>query len=627
MSIFEKAKWIWIDKEGGVDEYGEFTALFAAAAEKGEKTVCRISVDGDYTLFINGEFVSSNQYGDFEHYKIYDELDISPYVREGENEICILVWHIGRNFQRYVSAGAGLIFELEQNGGIILASSRNILCRKSAAYESGRAKIITPQMGFGFAYDATKEGQGEYRPSFEVDKKCTFYPRPIKKLSVLECKEIHIVKNEGNYYLIDMGEETVGLPTLDFFSDTEQKVVVCWGEDLKDDHVRRILGISDFSFEYNCKKGHNAYTNHMLRISGRYLELYAEKNIELNYLGVIKQVYDVAEKENTLTDELDRRIYDLCVRTLKLSMMEHYVDTPWREQCLYVFDSRNQMLCGYKAFDKGNSNYARSNLKLVSEDRRDDRLLAICYPCGDDLTIPSFSLYYFMAIREYLEHTGDLSLANEVYDKLLSVLGAFLDNRKNGLICRFEGCNHWNFYDWTEHMEGHLRCSDESVPDLMINCLFITALENLRVIAGLIGRKFEYGELIKEIREKTKKTFYNCEKDAYSMTVGGDDFTVLGNCFAILSGVCDDGRELVERIARGEFIDCTLSMRCFKYDTMLKADAERWQGWIRDEIRRDYKKMLDAGATSVWETIDGAEAFGGWGSLCHGWSAVPILYL
>jgi Leu/Phe-tRNA-protein transferase len=68
-------------------------------------------------------------------------------------------------------------------------------------------------------------------------------------------------------------------------------------------------------------------------------------------------------------------------------------------------------------------------------------------------------------------------------------------------------------------------------------------------------------------------------------------------------------------------------MRCFKYDTMLKADAERWQGWIRDEIRRDYKKMLDAGATSVWETIDGAEAFGGWGSLCHGWSAVPILYL
>jgi len=627
MSIFEKAKWIWIDKEGGVDEYGEFTALFAAAAEKGEKTVCRISVDGDYTLFINGEFVSSNQYGDFEHYKIYDELDVTPFVKEGKNEIYILVWHIGHDFQRYISAQAGLIFELEQEGKVILSSGESTLCRKSEAYKNGRAKIITPQMGFGFAYDATKEGQGEYRASVAVDKSCTFYPRPIPKLTVSDKKDITVIKNEGNYYLIDMGEETVGLPTLDFVSDTEQDILVAWGEDLKDGHVRRILGISDFSFEYRAKTGHNVYTNRMLRISGRYIELYAEKPIELNYLGVIKQFCSVSEKENTLTNELDRRIYDLCVRTLKLSMMEHYVDTPWREQCLYVFDSRNQMLCGYKAFDKGNSNYARSNLKLVSEDRRDDKLLAICYPCGNDLTIPSFSLYYFMAVREYVDFTGDLSLIDEVYGKLVSILDAFLENRQNGLICRFTGYNHWNFYDWTEHMEGHLGCSDEVEPDLMINCLFITALETLRVIAEKGGRKFEYADLIKEIREKTKKTFYNSEKDAYSMTVGGDDFTVLGNCFAILSGVCDDGRELVERIARGEFIDCTLSMRCFKYDTMLKADAEKWQGWIRDEIRRDYKKMLDAGATSVWETIDGAEAFGGWGSLCHGWSAVPILYL
>ena len=34
-------------------------------------------------------------------------------------------------------------------------------------------------------------------------------------------------------------------------------------------------------------------------------------------------------------------------------MMEHYVDTPWREQCLYAFDARNQMLCGYYAFENG----------------------------------------------------------------------------------------------------------------------------------------------------------------------------------------------------------------------------------------------------------------------------------
>ena len=34
--------------------------------------------------------------------------------------------------------------------------------------------------------------------------------------------------------------------------------------------------------------------------------------------------------------------------------------------------------------------------------------------------------------------------------------------------------------------------------------------------------------------------------------------------------------------------------------------------------------MLDDGSTTVWETLEGAEAFHNAGSLCHGWSAVPI---
>ena len=45
-------------------------------------------------------------------------------------------------------------------------------------------------------------------------------------------------------------------------------------------------------------------------------------------------------------------------------------------------------------------------------------------------------------------------------------------------------------------------------------------------------------------------------------------------------------------------------MKCFKYDALLLTDKEKWQGHVLDEIRKDYKKMLDAGATSVWETSD-----------------------
>jgi hypothetical protein len=37
--------------------------------------------------------------------------------------------------------------------------------------------------------------------------------------------------------------------------------------------------------------------------------------------------------------------------------------------------------------------------------------------------------------------------------------------------------------------------------------------------------------------------------------------------------------------------------------------------------------MLDQGATSFWETLRGWRDFSNAGSLCHGWSAIPILYL
>ena len=71
MRIFEKAQWIWCKKTAGEDEYGEFYPrlyLPEVTEEKkrsgrGEKVVCRISCDGDYTLFLNGAYVASNQYG------------------------------------------------------------------------------------------------------------------------------------------------------------------------------------------------------------------------------------------------------------------------------------------------------------------------------------------------------------------------------------------------------------------------------------------------------------------------------------------------------------------------------------------------------------------------------------
>ena len=67
-------------------------------------------------------------------------------------------------------------------------------------------------------------------------------------------------------------------------------------------------------------------------------------------------------------------------------------------------------------------------------------------------------------------------------------------------------------------------------------------------------------------------------------------------------------------------------MKCFKYDALLAVD-EGYARYILNDIKKIYGAMLRAGATTVWETEKGAEDFNLAGSLCHGWSAMPIYYL
>ena len=624
--VFYSAKWIWTDGEERADDYAEF---FSSFFDRSGRALLRLSCDGDYVLWVNGRYAASNQYGDYEHYKIYDEIDLSDFLRRGENGIKILVWHFGAESQRYRPAKAGLIFEIADGEEILARSDEHTLCRKSAAYRSGYCKKITSQLGFSFCYDATKEDAGALFRAVAVEKRCNLFPRPVKKLAVGERANAEILKSEGNYFLVDLGRESVGYPALGFTSETEQKITVFWGEDLQKGHVRGRIDGRDFSYEYIAKKGENEYVNYMLRLGCRYLEVYAEKPIELKYAGIIPQNYAVEREETRFASPLDQKIYDTCVRTLELCLMEHYVDTPWREQCLYAFDARNQMLCGYYAFRGGNREYACANLKLMSEDEREDGLLSICYPCGVDLTIPSFSLYYFIAVKEYAEHTGDFTLLREVYPKLISVAQTFLRARKEGLVYKFEGENHWNFYDWSPYLEGVLGGSERSEPDLIINCLFLLALESLREICGKIGEEFSYGEIVAEEKRRTRETFYSRQNGLFSMTAGGKEYTALGNALAILSGLTNgaESRVLCEKFTTGGLTACSLSMKTFVYDALLKTDEEKYRAFVIDEIRRAYGEMISCGATSVWETAEGAAAFGNAGSLCHGWSAIPVYYL
>lgn len=630
MKLFQQGRWIWLaDAEGktpqvSADQYVEFVD---SIAYRGKPLTLYLSCDSDYTLFVNDVYAASNQYGDFEHYKIYDTLDLMPLLVPGTNQLRILVHHWGISTSRYRPARAGLIYEIYEGESLISCSTSAVLSGQSAPYRCGQPVFVSGQLGLTFAYDATREGETVYAPSVTVDKACTFYPRPIPKHKVLERRPMQsITALSPAHYLIDLGKEAVGLPVLEVYSETEQTLTVAWGEHITDGGVRMKLGGRNFYYEYKTRCGQNHFTDYMLRLGCRYLEIFAPEPLTVLYAGILPTVYEADPVPYTMDDPIHQQIYDVCLHTLQLCMMEHYVDCPWREQALYAYDSRNQMLCGYYAFAGGNATYARANLRLIGMDRRDDGMLSICHPCGTDLVIPSYSLYYFLQMKEYAEHTGDLSLAEEMLPKLCSVADAFMKNAHNGLLNSFSGKNYWNFYDWSPYCEGTLGASQAATPDLCLNSLFVIALDCLESLTAALSCNFSYPGVAHTLRRRIQEEFFT-DAGVFTLHRGRDEYTVLGNSLAILAGVPDrqTARVICDRLSDGSLTECSLAMKILQYDALLSVDTDRYRDFILADIRQNYTPMLDAGSTTVWETVAGEADFGGAGSLCHGWSAIPIV--
>ena len=631
--MLDNSSWIWASACPERDEYAEFREDFVF---DGDALTLRISADSDYAVYVNGVYAASGQYGDFEYWKIADEIDLSPFCERGNNTLAVVVWYWGEtDLSVYRPGKAGVIYELIAAADkVILSSGEQTRSRISSAYKNHYRKEITMQLGKSFLYDSAKEddwmtGTAEnFAASTAVDKPKPVMLRPISKLAVGAPIETKVLKNEDNKrILFDLGREYAGYIDVDIESDKAQTVAIAFGEHIADGGVRRFIGSSDFSVEVGIKNGRTVYMNPFRRVAARYLELFAELPVKIRRVSLRPTDYPLNEIPFDAGSDLRRDIYRICVNTLRLCMHDHYEDCPWREQALYAMDSRNQMLCGYYAF--GETAFPRASLQLMAQDRRYDDLLTITVPCGMDLCIPSFSMHYITAVREYYEHSDDLSLLAEVWDKLKSISGAMIKNMGDGMYRTFAGSGHWNFYE--SGISGSFGGDPEPVADLIGNCLFVLAMQSMAKIAGWLGCDGSmYAALARQVRDSVNAVFCDRETGLYFYRTDDRRFTVLGNSLAILSGAAtgERAKNIARTIADADpcLQPTTLSMACFKYDALLMTDRERYRDTVLSDIERHYSVMLEAGSTTVWEDSLGESAYDGKGSLCHGWSALPVYY-
>ena len=608
--VFARSEWIYADGVSGRDTYVEFRVPFTS---KTGDAILRLSCDSVFAAYVDGVLCGFSACADYPEHKYYDEIPIR--AAAGDHVLTVTLWYFGADTSTYKTAPAGLIFELTEGDEVLAVSGTHTLSRLMREYGNGRCRLITVQLGYGFLYDnrLPLPAPEDFRPSVIVEKSRNFTLRPRKNLVVGDAAPARQFENDG-HVLYDLGRETAGFVSLDFYSPVEQKITVTWGEHIADGGVRRIIGGRDFSFEFIARAGRNVYENHLRRIAGRYFEIYAETPVEVGLIGLCPVDYPVDEIPRSFADPLEQKIYDVSVRTLRLCMHEHYEDCPWREQALYTMDSRNQMLCGYYAFS--GTEYQRANLELISHGQREDGLLDLCYPCGNVPPIPFFSLAYILEVCEYISHTGDREIMEYAGGVMRDIVERFIAlTDENHLIPSLPE-PYWNFYEWAPGSTGHGK--DRGKYDLILNCMFLYITDFAR---GLIPSVPDADLRRAAIREK----FYDPERRIWKLSDTDDRQSQLGLASVILADL--GGKSEAETMLRDpDVITATLSMRGFVYDALLKISPSYLDTVLAD-IRERYGRMLASGATSFWETEAGEADFHGAGSLCHGWSALPVYYL
>lgn len=669
----EKAQWIMYpcDKDAVVNTYFECTKTFEGNTQ--EQTTLYISASTQYAVYVNGAFVNCGQYEGYEDYQVYDTLDLTPYVKDGENTLLIGHYVCGDNgFSTKRKLKPGLLFAVWNGETQAAYSDTNCMYRENAHFLPTREKI-TVQMAYTFEYDATAT-ETAFVPAVLAEKEKHLYPRPIKKLDISEFEAAEPrayglfmdeekdepkavrMKNaflrfdryncfrkeaehtmywvvgeerqkDGVYMIFDLKRECTGL--LEFELDVEEdcEVLIGYGEHLDDLRVRTHMGGRNFCFRYMAKAGKNHFFYPYQRLGLRYLQFHVYNTTGRLRAGIRHQMYPLTKYPCTMSDHLYQRIYEVGTRTLECCMHEHYEDCPWREQALYAMDSRVQMLCGYYAFKE--YDFARASLDLMRRSLREDNLLVMCAPSDIKTNIPSFTAVYVRQVLEYVQYSKDQAFLAEAFDVLQRIVDGFAARiESNHLVANLKG--YWNFYEWTPGMDGN-RPEDkveEALYDAPLNAFISDAFACFAKICEIYRPELaeKYENLHQELNKALHEQFFDPEHGAYLSRIGDEAprHALTQGLLLFADAVPEEYKaQVCSAITDGSLIAASISMTIYVYEALLK-QGDCYKEYIMADIRKVWGKMLNAGADTFWETEKGADDFAYAGSLCHGWSAVPI---
>lgn len=345
-----------------------------------------------------------------------------------------------------------------------------------------------------------------------------------------------------------------------------------------------------------------------------------------------------------IEDPLLRRLYDTGVRTLANCMQDVFEDGPKRDRRLWMGDLRLQAVANYATFRQ--NDLVKRCLYLFAGSRFPDGRVSACVftqPSvqADDTWLFDYSLFFAVALEEYLQVTGDEEALNDLYDVAMQQIEMSLrkcEETGEGLILRKEAADA-AFIDWTEGLEK--RAAAQAV-----------MIYTIRYARRLARRKNDYSQAswLMEQQEKLRRSaqalFWDEDKRCY---ISDGQISLASQIWMVLADVPpqETAGELMNRICEAEssladlpnggsediFVRAlrdyplaTPYMHHYYVMALLRAGLKEK---ALEHMRSYWGSMLDAGADTFWETWDpkdpDASPYDGAviNSYCHAWSCTP----
>ena len=436
---------------------------------------------------------------------------------------------------------------------------------------------------------------------------------------------------DGDVELIfDLGEQNVGYYQLDITAEAGLVVDLAGVEYIAPDGRVQHTGGYRNAMRYVCREGRQTFIS-LTRRSQRYLFVtlrHQTRPAVLNGLRLIESTYPVQSVGSfACSDPLFTRTWEISARTLKLCMEDTFTDCPLYEQTLWVGDARNEAVFAYTAF--GAADIARRCIRLAAWSLERYPIVLCQVPSTWSTLIPAWSFLWSVMVRDYYDWTGDVAFVRWAYPWMTRNLrgaAAYTDSR--GLF----SAPFWNFFDWTGIDDGHPTVTHNSL-------LAIGAADAAIAIGEAIGDTEElpwlrtYRKRLQEAVEGLWDAEHGVYPDAVRIDGALSPKTSVHTAFlALLYDAAPEERRqrLLDIVLRPEEGTTRLGSpfaAMYQFEALEKlgqADA------ILDAIRMYYGPMIEAGATTVWESFpSGTTGSGGFPtrSHTHAWSSAPVYFL